>query len=30
VTAEIGAPDLADPQGVAVQFRYGFIVDARD
>jgi hypothetical protein len=27
VTAEIGAPDLTDPQGVAVQFRYGFIVD---
>jgi hypothetical protein len=27
VTAEIGAPDLAEPQGVAVQFRYGFVVD---
>jgi hypothetical protein len=27
VTAEIGAPDLADPQGVAVQFRYGFVAD---
>jgi hypothetical protein len=27
VTAEIGAPDLVDPQGVAVQFRYGFIAD---
>lgn len=27
VTAEIGAPDLADPQGVAVQFRYGFVTD---
>ena len=27
VTAEIGAPDLADPQGVAVQFRYAFVVD---
>ena len=27
VTAEIGAPDLVDPQGVAVQFRYGFVAD---
>ena len=27
VTAEIGAPELADPQGVAVQFRYAFIAD---
>ena len=27
VTAEIGTPDLADPQGVAVQFRYGFLAD---
>jgi hypothetical protein len=27
VTSEIGAPDLAEPQGIAVQFRYGFIVD---
>ncbi len=27
VTAEIGAPDLAEPQGVAVQFRYGFVAD---
>jgi hypothetical protein len=27
VTAQIGAPDLVDPQGVAVQFRYGFVVD---
>jgi hypothetical protein len=27
VTAEIGAPDLADPQGVAVQFRYAFVAD---
>src|SRR6202049_4130968 len=27
VTAEIGAPDLADPQGVAVQFRYAFVTD---
>jgi hypothetical protein len=29
VTAEIGAPDLADPQGVAVQFRYAFVVDSQ-
>ncbi len=27
VTAEIGAPDLIDPQGVAVQFRYAFVAD---
>jgi hypothetical protein len=27
VTAEIGAPDLADPTGVAVQFRYAFVSD---
>ncbi len=27
VTAQIGAPDLVDPQGVAVQFRYAFVVD---
>ena len=27
VTAEIGAPDLVDPQGIAVQFRYAFVVD---
>ncbi len=27
VTAEIGAPDLADPQGIAIQFRYAFVVD---
>jgi hypothetical protein len=27
VTAEIGAPDLVDPQGVAVQFRYVFVAD---
>lgn len=27
VTAEIGAPDLVDPQGVAVQFRYAFVAD---
>jgi hypothetical protein len=27
VTAEIGTPDLVDPQGVAVQFRYAFVAD---
>ena len=27
VTAQIGAPDLVDPRGVAVQFRYAFVVD---
>jgi len=27
VTAEIGAPDLLEPQGVAVQFRYAFVAD---
>ena len=27
VTAEIGAPDLADPLGIAIQFRYAFVVD---
>jgi hypothetical protein len=27
VTAEVGAPDLAVPQGVAVQFRYAFVAD---
>jgi len=27
VTAQIGAPDLADPRGVAVQFRYAFVLD---
>jgi hypothetical protein len=27
VTAEIGAPALIDPQGVAVQFRYAFVAD---
>jgi hypothetical protein len=27
VTAEIGAPQLLDPRGVAVQFRYGFVAD---
>ncbi|MGA8222690.1 MAG: hypothetical protein WB780_13645 [Candidatus Acidiferrales bacterium] len=27
VTAQIGAPELNDPQGVAIQFRYAFVVD---
>jgi hypothetical protein len=27
VTAEVGAPNLAVPQGVAVQFRYAFVAD---
>jgi len=27
VTAQIGASDLVDPRGVAVQFRYAFVVD---
>jgi hypothetical protein len=27
VTSELGAPELADPQGIAVQFRYGFVAD---
>ena len=27
ITAEIGAPDLVDPTGVAVQFRYAFVAD---
>lgn len=27
VTAEIGTPDLVEPQGVAVQFRYAFVAD---
>jgi hypothetical protein len=27
VTARIGAPDLVDPRGVQIQFRYGFVVD---
>jgi len=27
VTAQIGAPNLVDPRGVAVQFRYAFVVD---
>jgi hypothetical protein len=28
ITAEIGAPFLKDPRGIAVQFRYAFVVDA--
>jgi hypothetical protein len=27
VTATIGGPDLDDPRGIAVQFRYAFVVD---
>ena len=27
VTAEIGAPELEEPQGIAVQFRYAFVAD---
>jgi hypothetical protein len=27
VTATIGTPDLDDPRGIAVQFRYAFVVD---
>jgi len=27
VVAEIGAPELNDPQGIAIQFRYAFVVD---
>jgi hypothetical protein len=27
VTAQIGSPDLVDPRGVQIQFRYGFVVD---
>jgi hypothetical protein len=28
VTAEIGAPALDSPQGIAIQFRYAFVVDS--
>jgi hypothetical protein len=28
LTAQIGAPFLADPRGIAVQFRYAFVVDS--
>jgi hypothetical protein len=27
VMAQIGAPDIVEPRGIAVQFRYGFVVD---
>ena len=27
VTAQLGAPDIVDPRGIAVQFRYGFLAD---
>ncbi len=27
IVAQIGAPDLVEPQGVAIQFRYAFVVD---
>jgi hypothetical protein len=27
VTAELGAPELNEPQGIAIQFRYAFVVD---
>ena len=27
VAAEIGAPELKEPQGIAIQFRYAFVVD---
>ena len=27
VAAEIGAPELHDPRGIAIQFRYAFVVD---
>ncbi len=27
VTAEIGAPDLIEPRGIGIQFRYAFLVD---
>jgi hypothetical protein len=27
VTAEIGAPELAEPRGIGIQFRYAFVVD---
>jgi len=27
IVAEIGAPELHEPQGIAVQFRYAFVVD---
>lgn len=27
IAAEVGAPELREPQGIAVQFRYAFVVD---
>ena len=27
IAAKIGAPELQEPQGIAIQFRYGFVVD---
>ncbi len=27
VVAHIGAPDIVDPRGIAIQFRFGFLVD---
>jgi hypothetical protein len=27
ITAKIGSPDLKDPQGISIQFRYAFVVD---
>jgi hypothetical protein len=27
VAAEVGAPELDDPRGIAIQFRYAFVVD---
>jgi hypothetical protein len=29
IVAHIGAPDLNDPQGIAIQFRYAFVVDRK-
>ena len=27
VVAQVGAPDVVDPRGIAIQFRYGFVAD---
>ncbi|HEY0704130.1 MAG TPA: hypothetical protein VGD60_15275 [Candidatus Acidoferrales bacterium] len=27
IAAQVGAPDLKEPQGIAIQFRYAFVVD---
>jgi hypothetical protein len=27
ITAEVGAPELSEPRGIAIQFRYAFVVD---